>query len=292
MTGFEGLTFDCHWPPLPSVLLRAWLGCLAMCRRCRACGACVALVDLPTCLLDDMSSSDVNVNLTAPLSRLPGFDPRQVAIAAVDAQLPAVPASALTADALRARFVRELAWEPEIRQEALVMSRTPAPAAVLVPIVLREVPKVLLTLRSSHLNKHAGQVAFPGGRVDPEDASLEAAALREAWEEVGLAAHHCEVLGCLPSYTTGTAFEVTPVVALVHPPFELAVNPDEVDQAFEVPLAFLMDPANHRHHSYQIGDATRSWLSMPYDDGGEERFVWGATAGMLRNLYRFLIAGH
>ena len=170
--------------------------------------------------------------------------------------------------------------------------REPAQAAVLVPIVQGpQGPTVLLTERTANLSTHSGQVAFPGGRVDPEDANIAAAALREAWEEVGLSASYIEVLGSLPTYTTVTSFIVTPVVSLVEPGFELTINPYEVAQAFEVPLGWLMDPANHRRHAVPAGDGTqRHWYSMPYQDGSEERFVWGATAGMLRNLYRFLSA--
>jgi hypothetical protein len=138
-------------------------------------------------------------------------------------------------------------------------------------------------------------VAFPGGRVDPEDVNVAAAAMREAWEEVGLESRFIEVLGSLPTYTTGTSFIITPVVALVRPGFDLTLNPYEVADSFEVPLAFLMNPANHRRHtiSWELpegGSQRREWFSMPYQDGSHERFVWGATAGMLRNLYRFLSA--
>ncbi len=172
------------------------------------------------------------------------------------------------------------------------MEREPAQAAVLVPIVLHDgEPTVLLTERASRMTTHSGQIAFPGGRVDPEDANIAAAALREAWEEVGLSADYIEVLGNLPTYTTITSFIVTPVVAIVRPDFELTINPYEVAEAFEVPFAFLMNPANHRHHIMTGADLkSREWISMPYQDGAQERFVWGATAGMLRNLYRFLSA--
>ena len=115
-------------------------------------------------------------------------------------------------------------------------------------------------------------------------------AQREAFEEVGLAPDFVEVLGLLPIYTTGSAFIVTPVVALVRPGFELRPNAHEVSDVFEVPLAFLMNPANHRHHQVVWQGVQRQWLSMPYHDGLQERFIWGATAGMLRNFYRFLSA--
>ncbi len=164
------------------------------------------------------------------------------------------------------------------------------PAAVLIAIVLRAQPTVLLTQRTPYLSTHSGQIAFPGGKVDESDHDATAAALREAEEEVGLPTSHVEVLGQLPIYTTGSSFLITPVVALVRPGFELRPNAFEVAEVFEVPLAFLMNPANHRHHNVHWQGAERHWLSMPYLDAGVERFVWGATAGMLRNFYRFLSA--
>ena len=181
------------------------------------------------------------------------------------------------------------------------------PAAVLVPVWLREDgPRLILTKRSSHLKHHPGQIAFPGGKVDPEDADVDAAALREAQEEVDLPRSHVDVLGRLPVYITGTQFIVTPVVALVRPGFVLHPNPAEVAHAFEVPLAFLMNPAHHRRHRLEWDGNAREWFSMPYVErvqveprAGEsppsadtevERFIWGATAGMLRNFYRFLAA--
>lgn len=238
-----------------------------------------------------MSASPVEtINVVAP-APLRTFDPRKVPVTAVDVSLPAVAADQLGIRALRARFAYPPVWTPELRREPQMSDRPPAQAAVLVPIVTRERPTVLLTERTAHLTHHSGQVAFPGGRVDPEDANISAAALREAWEEVGLSAEYIEVLGTLPTYTTITSFIVTPVVALVSPDFELTINPHEVADAFEVPLDFLMDPANHRHHTMtDVDRRSREWLSMPYQDGGNERFVWGATAGMLRNLYRFLSA--
>lgn len=223
---------------------------------------------------------------------LAAFEPRDVPVIRVDSDLPAVAADQLTALALRARFARPPVWEPELRREPRMGNRAPAQAAVLVPIVMREKePMVLLTERASQMTTHSGQVAFPGGRLDPEDANIAAAALREAWEEVGLSADYIEVLGSLPTYTTVTSFIVTPVIALVQPGFHLTLSPSEVADAFEVPLSHLMNPANHRRHA-MVGEGlnARQWFSMPYQDGARERFVWGATAGMLRNLYRFLIA--
>ena len=155
------------------------------------------------------------------------------------------------------------------------------PAAVLFPIVLRDHGQtVLLTQRTAHLRDHAGQISFPGGRVEAEDASPLHTALRETEEEIGLAREHLEVLGYLPEYRTGTGFRVTPVVALVRPPFELALDSFEVAEAFEVPLSFLLDPANHQRHSLHYRGALRNFFAMPYGD----YFIWGATAGMIRSL--------
>ncbi len=155
------------------------------------------------------------------------------------------------------------------------------PAAVLFPIVLRDVaPTVLLTQRTAHLRDHAGQIAFPGGRVEADDRSAVDTALRETEEEIGLARERVDILGFLPEYRTGTGFRVTPVVALVRPPFELNPDPFEVAEAFEVPLGFLLDPANHRRHSLHYRGALRHYFAMPYGD----YFIWGATAGMIRSL--------
>lgn len=225
-----------------------------------------------------------------PLSSLPQFDPRHVPVSAVDRHLQAVDASALQAAALARRFADPPQWAPEVRVEPRYSDRDAMPASVLIPIVQREQPTLLLTQRTGHLSTHSGQIAFPGGKRDAADPDLVATALREAHEEVGLEARHLRVIGHLPEYVTGTRFVVTPVVALVQPEFSLAPNPHEVAAVFEVPLAFLMDPSNHRWHVHEADGVTRQWLSMPYQDGEVERFIWGATAGMLRNLYRFLAA--
>ena len=231
------------------------------------------------------------------MSALPSIDPRTVPVLAVDSDLPAVPAERLNASALRSRFATPPAWTPEVVREPKFLDRPPADAAVLVPLVQNpEGLSVLLTQRTAHLPTHAGQIAFPGGKVDAQDSSVQAAALREAHEEVGLHPRHVEVIGQLPIYTTGSGFHITPVVALVHTPFELQPNPGEVDAVFEVPLAFLMDPAHHRRHLLDWQGRQRQWFSMPYwepqtePNAPVERFIWGATAGMLRNFYRFLLA--
>ena len=224
------------------------------------------------------------------MSTLPAFDPQKVPVFQVDTHLDAVPAQHLTPEALKARFANPPVWQPELLRERKFMDRAPAHAAVLLGVVMREQPTVLLTQRPSHMSTHAGQIAFAGGKCDEGDADAAATALREAHEEVGLAAHHVQVLGSLPEYVTGSAFHVTPIVALISPAMTLQLNTYEVADAFEVPLAFLMDPANHRWHRYAFEGVTREWLSMPYQDGDQLRFVWGATAGMLRNFYRFLRA--
>jgi 8-oxo-dGTP pyrophosphatase MutT (NUDIX family) len=228
-----------------------------------------------------------------PLSKLPDFDPRRVPVVGVDAHLPAVATDQLQAGALQRRFANPPHWHPELVIEHKFADRLPAHASVLVPLVMHDRPTVLLTERTAHLSTHSGQVAFPGGRVDEGDADAAATALREAHEEVGLEERFIEVIGTLPTYTTGTAFIVTPVVALVRPGFVLQRNPDEVADIFEVPLDFLMNPANHRRHAFEAQGVHREWFSMPYTEPGTqgpERFIWGATAGMLRNFYCFLAA--
>lgn len=191
---------------------------------------------------------------------------------------------------MRAQFAHPPVWTPELVKEKRFTDRMPAQAAVLIPLVVRDTLSLLLTQRTQHLSTHSGQIAFPGGKVDPEDLDATAAALREAREEIGLEPERVEVLGHLPEYLTGSLFHITPVVALVHPAFRLDPNPEEVDDVFEVPLDFLMDPRHHRRHRLEWQGEWREWYSMPYNDRGTERFIWGATAGMLRNLYHFLRA--
>ena len=223
-------------------------------------------------------------------SKLPHFDPRQIPVTGVDSHLPAIPLTSLQPEALRGRFTFPPLWVPELLLEQKFMDRAPMHASVLLPIVMREQPMVLLTQRTQHLSTHSGQIAFPGGKVDEDDADATATALREAQEEVGLAPSFVEVLGVMPHYVTGSAFIITPVVALVHPGFTLAPNADEVDDVFEVPLEFLMNPAHHQRHIFEWEGVRREWFSMPYQDAMRQRFIWGATAGMLRNFYCLLSA--
>jgi 8-oxo-dGTP pyrophosphatase MutT (NUDIX family) len=161
------------------------------------------------------------------------------------------------------------------------------PAAVLVPMVRREGGlTVLLTQRTDHLYDHAGQISFPGGRSEAHDESPAATALRETFEEIGLPHSHVEVLGNLPEYTTVTGYHVTPVVGLVTSLPTLRLDAFEVAEAFEVPLAFFLDPGNHQRNTLQYQGRTRHYYAMPYG----QRYIWGATAGMLMNLYALLTA--
>jgi 8-oxo-dGTP pyrophosphatase MutT (NUDIX family) len=166
----------------------------------------------------------------------------------------------------------------------LVYPLTPKPAAVLVPVIMREEPMLLLTERAAHLRQHSGQIAFPGGRVDPTDASVLDAACREATEEIGLDSRFISPLGYLDPYLSTTNYLVMPVVARVSPSYTLNINHAEVADAFEVPLGFLMDPARHELHSREFRGRLRRYYAMPY----QGRYIWGVTAGIIRNLYERL----
>jgi len=160
----------------------------------------------------------------------------------------------------------------------------PRPAAVLVPVVRRLPLTVLLTQRTDSLPSHAGQIAFPGGKIEEDDRDPIAAALREAKEEIGLDPRLVEPLGYLDAYRTGTGYRIFPVVALVHPGFELTLDAREVADAFEVPLSFLMDVRNHQTHDRVLRGIKRRFYAMPF----EERFIWGATAGIMKNMHQRL----
>jgi 8-oxo-dGTP pyrophosphatase MutT (NUDIX family) len=165
--------------------------------------------------------------------------------------------------------------------EIIAREQPVRPAAVLIPVVDHAEPTVLLTQRSAHLNEHAGQIAFPGGKIDAVDKSPRDAALREAEEEIGLDRSFVDAIGYLGVYGTGFGFRILPTVARVRPGFKLTINHAEVDDAFEVPLSFLMNPANHHVHSKEFRGMERSYYAMPF----AERYIWGATAGILRVLY-------
>ena len=224
-------------------------------------------------------------------------DPRIYPVVGIDDHLPPLPLDALTADAVRARFADAArVWEPEFHGDArlFALERAPIAASVLVPLVQRDDGlHVLLTRRTDHLHDHAGQISFPGGRADPGDADVIDTALRETQEEVGLPRERVQVLGPLNTYSTVSSYVVTPIVGLVQPPFELALDAFEVAEAFEVPLQYLMTPAHHHRHAAKFEGVQRQFLSMPWqsvDAQGQPReyFIWGATAAMLRNLYHFL----
>lgn len=187
------------------------------------------------------------------------------------------------------RFVEnraDLKGDHSLDPDGLVTTgETPRAAAVLVPVVVHpDGPSVLLTERTHGLRQHAGQIAFPGGRVDPEDASPLHTALRETREEIGLDPDAVRPLGYLDAYLSGTNYFVVPVVGIVRPGFALTLNPREVDHAFEVPLAFLMDAANHELHAREFGGRTRRYYAIPHGT----HYIWGVTAGILRNMYEKL----
>lgn len=196
----------------------------------------------------------------------------------------------------RAAIARRLAVLPPLEQlmtaddlerQQLIGAQPLKPAAVLLLVVNRPEPTVVFTQRTTHLPDHAGQISFPGGGLDPCDADAEACALREAAEEVGLAPKHVTLLGRLDTYIVRTGFSVVPVVGLVRPPFELRAEAGEVDEIFEVPLGFFLQPASREMHSRMFRGAERFFFAYPYGD----YYIWGATAGILSNLCEVLRAG-
>lgn len=218
------------------------------------------------------------------------FDPQSIPVESMAGEMPVKP-ERLVPDWLRTRFACPPIWTPEMTDEHRARNTLvlPKPASVLIPIVARDAGLTMLfTQRTAHLTDHAGQVSFPGGRAEESDASSIETALRETEEEVGLDRRHIDVLGVLPEYFTVTGYRVTPVVSLVQPPFDLQADPFEVAEIFEVPLEFLMDGRHHQRRTVALpsGIGRRTFYAMQY----ERFFIWGATAGMLRNLFHFLRA--
>jgi 8-oxo-dGTP pyrophosphatase MutT (NUDIX family) len=232
------------------------------------------------------------INVAAP----PGFDARAVPVHAVCSDQVKVSPKILAPEILRQRFQNPPIWQPEITDESrqvmvadIIAKRQAAgkitEAAVLIPLLLKDDGlSVLLTQRTNHLRDHAGQISFPGGRMDPGDAGPNDTALRESEEEIGLERSRVEIIGHMPQYLTVSGYSVTPVVGLVQAQAEYVLDEFEVADVFEVPLQFLMDPANHQVRMWQSEQGSRRFYAMPY----ENRFIWGATAGMLRNLYHLL----
>ena len=238
------------------------------------------------------SPEDYAMNVAAP----PGFDAQAVPIHETCAHEKKVAKEFLEPAGLKLRLQSPPEWQPEITDENrhviaadIIAKRESAgkvtKAAVLIPLVLKEGGlSVLLTQRTNHLRDHAGQISFPGGRMDPEDQSPNDTALRESQEEIGLDPKRVEIIGHMPQYLTVSGYSVTPVVGLVQAQAEYVLDEFEVADVFEVPLSFLLDPANHQVRLWQSEQGGRRFYSMPY----ENRFIWGATAGMLRNLYHLL----
>ena len=232
------------------------------------------------------------INIAAPS----GFSAEAVAIHEVCIHDKKVNPEFLEPEALKARLQCPPQWQPEITDENryvmatdIIAKRQAAGkvtrAAVLIPLLLKEDGlSVLLTQRTNHLHDHAGQISFPGGRMDPGDLSPNDTALRESKEEIGLDPQRVEIIGHLPEYLTVSGYSVTPVVGLVQAQAEYILDEFEVADVFEVPLHFLLDPANHQIRVWQSELGGRRFYAMPY----ENRFIWGATAGMLRNLYHLL----
>lgn len=223
----------------------------------------------------------------------PAFEPAAQPWIVANAGLSALPPNRLTPEALRHTLGQQTSWSVQLplNDDSRYPGREgePVRAAVLIPLVTHTGGvSVMLTERAAHLHDHAGQISFPGGRIEDSDANPVAAALREAQEETGLSPDRVQVLGSMPPYITATGFAITPVVGLVTPGFELLPDEFEVAEIFEVPLAFIVDPANHRLHRAELADGrVRQFYSMPWG----RHFIWGATAAMLRNLY-YLLGGN
>jgi 8-oxo-dGTP pyrophosphatase MutT (NUDIX family) len=234
-----------------------------------------------------------------------GFDPRDTVVEPRPAE-PALPEQALLFEELETLFARARRepafplWSPELirdrrRPDRVFTLETATPASVLIGLVADQEPCVVLTMRTSHLSDHAGQISFPGGRAEPQDADVHATALREAHEEIGLNPGLVRVWGVLPHYLTVSGYRVTPVIGAIHTTPLYRPDAHEVADVFHVPLSFLMNPENHQVRMISAdksptGECIR-FYAMPYrGSDGQERFIWGATAAMIRNLYHFLNA--
>jgi len=204
---------------------------------------------------------------------------------------PAVSIDRLNVEWLRYRFANPRSWNPEGWVDRIIVKgRTKwIPAAVLVPLIARKEDDltVMLTRRAAHLQDHAGQISFPGGRVDLLDSSRIETALREMKEEVGIEKEQIEILGTLPEYRTVTGYRITPVVAIVRPPFSIQIDPMEVAEVFEVPFTYFMTGTNYQRRLIDVPKVgIRTIYTIPYGD----YMIWGATAEMLRNLFHFMRA--
>jgi 8-oxo-dGTP pyrophosphatase MutT (NUDIX family) len=188
----------------------------------------------------------------------------------------------LSPETLRARLARAVGGAAVVYGEEIVglLEAPPVPAAVLVPVVMRPEPSLLLTKRTSHLKKHAGQVSFPGGRIDPEDAGAEAAALREAWEEIALVANEVEIVGRMDDYVTGTGYRITPVIGMIRADLSFRPSPHEVEEVFEFPFSVLLDPEAPRRQKQHVRGRWREYWVWPHPD----HFIWGATAAIMHHL--------
>lgn len=216
------------------------------------------------------------------------FDPLQLPIDSI-ANEPALPQAYLDELWIRQRFLNNVAWHPEMQGDLGFNVKPWKAAAVLILIVMRESgPTILFTKRTANLREHAGQVSFPGGRVDPTDQHLVDTALRETEEETGIHRSDVDVIGQMPQYETRTGYTITPIVGIIKKPFIANINRTEVDEIFEVPLSFLMNGAHHQRRIWvSPTDTVRKMVyTIPY----ERFFIWGATAGMLRNLFHFFRA--
>ncbi|MGL4667017.1 MAG: NUDIX hydrolase [Saezia sp.] len=239
-------------------------------------------------------------------NKMKNINPRRVPIVHVDEDFPALPAEVLTADFLRSSFASPpLCWGSVAQETPLILPQHAVKKAAVLLALVETLDKaqgsaaselsVLFMQRSMHLKDHAGQISLPGGKVEQGDKNSVETALRETHEEIGVEPNQVEVWGTMPSYTSVSAFEITPVVGLIKEMKPLVLCTDEVLETFTVPLSFLMNPANQRWHEYHSqtvngSDVVRRWLSMEYIQGEKSYFIWGVTAAILRNFYLYLRA--